>query len=127
MKIDAIDHFVLIVKSIEETCHFYSDILGMEVVTFGNGRTTLHCGDQKINLHPYGNEYEPKAETALPGTADFCLITSTPVTQWRDHLINHNITIVEEISERTGARGKLRSIYVRDPDMNLVEISNYVE
>jgi catechol 2,3-dioxygenase-like lactoylglutathione lyase family enzyme len=123
MEFIGIDHIVLTVKSIEKTVEFYCSILGMTEIVFGKGRTALLCGQQKINLHEAGKEFEPKAHHPLPGSADICLITSTPLSEI---LKQPRLKIIEGPVERTGARGKILSIYVRDPDQNLIEISNYL-
>ena len=125
MKIDAIDHFVLTVKSVPATCEFYTRALGMEVVTFGNGRTALKFGSQKINLHPLENDIALKAGTPLPGSADVCFITSVPVADVVAHLKSVGVPIIEGPSLRAGACGPIMSVYFRDPDQNLVEVSNY--
>ena len=119
-----LDHLVLTVGSIAKSVSFYSR-LGMEEVTFGEGRKALLCGAQKINLHEAGKEFEPKAAHPTPGSADICLIVSTPLGEVMEALRHHNVTIVEGPVDRTGAQGKIRSVYVRDPDENLVELSNY--
>ncbi|MBV9228736.1 MAG: VOC family protein [Chloroflexi bacterium] len=124
MQIDSIDHVVLTVRSIEETCAFYANVLGMQVVTFGGGRKALQFGTQKINLHEAGKEFEPKALKPTPGSGDFCLITQIPLEQVIAHVNACNIPIVEGPVDRTGAIGPLRSVYVRDPDGNLVEVAN---
>ena len=121
-----IDHIVLTVKDVQRTCAFYTDVLGMEVIEFGNGRRALRFGRQKINLHEYGKELEPKASNAAPGTADICLITETPLSVFIRHLKRKGIDIIEGPIERTGAVGKIESIYIRDPDGNLVEVANYI-
>ena len=126
MKIDRVDHFVLTVASIEATCAFYSEVLGMEVTSFGNARKALSFGAQKINLHQYGKEFEPKSQTPTPGSADFCLIAAEPLAQVVLYLEGLGIDIGEGIVARTGATGPIQSIYLRDPDQNLVEISEYV-
>jgi len=126
MKIDRLDHFVLTVASIEKTCEFYSGILGMEVVTFGEGRKALTFGSQKINLHEQGKEFLPKAKQPTPGSADFCLISSTPLAEVIALLKSKNIEIEDGPIDRTGATGAIRSVYFRDPDQNLIEISNYL-
>lgn len=125
MRIDRIDHFVLTVASIEATCDFYSRVLGMSVVTFGQGRKALVFGRQKINLHEVGKEFEPKAKTPVAGSADFCLITETPIEEVVRHLESCGVPVAGGPVGRTGATGAIRSVYVRDPDQNLVELSNY--
>lgn len=126
MRIGRIDHFVLTVASIEATCAFYRDVLGMEVVTFAGGRRALSFGAQKINLHEVGREFEPKATRPTAGSGDFCLIADTPLEQVIAELQARGITIEEGPVSRTGATGPIRSVYIRDPDDNLVEIANYV-
>lgn len=126
MKIDRLDHLVLTVKNIETSCAFYSEVLGMEVVTFGQGRKALTYGTQKINLHEHGREFEPKAERPTPGSADLCFITSVSLVEVISHLQKWAIEIVEGAIQRTGAVGPIMSVYIRDPDSNLIEISNYV-
>ncbi len=124
IRIDHIDHFVLTVASIEATCAFYMRVLGMEVQTFGAGRKGLRFGDQKINLHQAGREFEPKAKTPVPGSADYCLISTTPLDEVIAHLAREGIPVELGPVDRTGATGPLRSVYFRDPDANLVEIAN---
>jgi catechol 2,3-dioxygenase-like lactoylglutathione lyase family enzyme len=124
MMIDRIDHFVLTVADIEATCDFYRAVLGMEVLTFGDGRTALGFGDQKINLHRKGHEFEPKAARPTPGSGDFCLTTGVPLEEIVARLEQHRVAIELGPVARTGARATLRSIYFRDPDGNLVEVSN---
>jgi catechol 2,3-dioxygenase-like lactoylglutathione lyase family enzyme len=126
MNISRIDHFVLTVHDIDATCKFYSEILGMRGVTFGNGRKALVFGEQKINLHQSGNEFEPKALHPTPGSADVCFITETPIMKVVEHLQNKGAFIFEGPVERTGAVGRIMSVYLRDPDQNLIEISNYL-
>ncbi len=125
MNIDRIDHLVLTVRDIEATCAFYTRVLGMEAVTFGGGRRALQFGRQKINLHQAGKEFEPKAQLPTPGSADFCLITHLPLDQVVAHLQACNVPIIEGPTPKTGAMGAMLSVYLRDPDGNLVEISNY--
>ncbi|WP_348643880.1 VOC family protein [Phyllobacterium myrsinacearum] len=125
MTIDRLDHLVLTVKNIESTCTFYSTILGMTVETFGEGRKALRFGNQKINLHEAGHEYEPKAKSPVSGSGDLCFIASTPLDAVIAHLGAHDITIEEGPVVRTGATGPIRSVYIRDPDGNLIEIANY--
>lgn len=121
-----IDHIVLTVKSIEASIKFYCSILGMKEITFGQGRKAILCGSQKMNLHEHGKEFEPKAHHPLPGSVDICFIIDSPLEEMQKRLAQHKIAIIEGPVERTGARGKILSIYVRDPDQNLVEISNYL-
>ncbi|WP_198038376.1 VOC family protein [Skermanella stibiiresistens] len=123
--IDRIDHFVLTVRSVDATCDFYSRALGMRVVVFAGGRKALAFGAQKINLHEAGREFDPKAERPTPGSGDFCLISSTPVDTMAEQLRGLGIEIEEGPVARTGATGPILSIYFRDPDGNLVEVSNY--
>jgi catechol 2,3-dioxygenase-like lactoylglutathione lyase family enzyme len=125
IKIDRLDHLVITVKDIEKTCDFYCNVLGMEKVIFGEGRMALHFGEQKINLHRAGNEYEPKANVAKPGTADLCFITNTPITEVMKRYEKYGIPIEVGPIDKTGAKGELISIYTRDPDGNLIEVSNY--
>ncbi len=126
MKIDAIDHVVLTVRDLDRTCDFYQSVLGFEVVTFGAGRRGLRFGRQKLNLHLYGKEFEPKAQHPTPGSVDLCFITSTPLDDVRGELAQKKIPIEVGPVERVGAVGTLLSVYVRDPDHNLIEIANYV-
>jgi len=123
--IDRVDHFVLTVKDIDATCAFYSRVLGMQPVTFAGGRRALAFGRQKINLHPAGNEYQPHAQHPIVGSADFCLITTTPIAQVIDHLKACGVAIEQGPVPKTGATGPITSVYFRDPDGNLVEVSNY--
>ncbi len=127
MQIDRLDHLVLTVRDIEKTCAFYTTVLGMELITFGEGRKALRFGQQKINLHEAGKEFEPKAHHPFPGSADLCFITSTPLTEVLQHLQQCQAEIEEGIVDRTGAIGLIRSIYIRDPDGNLLEISSYAQ
>lgn len=123
--IDHLDHLVLTVADIEATIAFYASALGMEPVTFGN-RKALRFGDQKINLHQSGMEFEPKAAHPTPGSADLCFITKTPIEEVIAHLKTRHYPVEEGPVERTGAVRAIRSIYLRDPDFNLIEISNYL-
>ncbi|NDY83260.1 VOC family protein [Orrella sp. NBD-18] len=125
MKIDRLDHLVLTVASIERACEFYSRVLGFEVVTFLGGRKALQFGQQKINLHEVGKEFEPKALKPTAGSGDLCFIASTPLEEIIRELRDANVAIEIGPVDRTGAIGQLRSVYVRDPDQNLIEISNY--
>jgi catechol 2,3-dioxygenase-like lactoylglutathione lyase family enzyme len=125
MKIDRIDHFVLTVADIGVTCDFYARVLGMEVVNFGQGRKALSFGAQKINLHQHRHEFEPKAKQPTTGSSDFCLITSVPLYEVIEYLRRCKVTIEDGPVARTGAQGPIESVYFRDPDGNLVEVSNY--
>jgi catechol 2,3-dioxygenase-like lactoylglutathione lyase family enzyme len=122
--IDGIDHVVITAADVDRTVEFYSRVLGMTEVSFGAGRRALTFGTQKINLHQAGAELEPKAARPTPGSGDLCFVTRTPLTRVVEHLQACGIDIVEGPVARTGAVGPLRSVYVRDPDGNLVEIAN---
>jgi catechol 2,3-dioxygenase-like lactoylglutathione lyase family enzyme len=123
--IDRIDHVVLTVEDIAATVDFYGRVLGMRRVDFEN-RVALAFGRQKINLHLAGHEFEPKAQRPTPGSSDFCLITETPLTDVIEHLKACKVAIEKGPAPRTGAIGPILSVYFRDPDGNLVEVSNYV-
>jgi catechol 2,3-dioxygenase-like lactoylglutathione lyase family enzyme len=128
VNLTGIDHFVLTVSDLERTCAFY-EALGAEVVTFDDGRTgerrALRFGDQKINLHPVDTDVKHVAAAPTPGAGDFCLLTETPIAEVEDRLRERDVEIVEGPVERTGTVGRLESVYVRDPDENLVEIGRY--
>ena len=126
MIITRIDHLVLTVNNIGETCAFYARTLGMEIVSFGEGRRALSFGEQKFNLHEAGKEFEPKAGKPIPGSIDICLVTETPINEVIHHLTAVGVPIVEGPIRRTGATGPIISVYFRDPDQNLIEISNYL-
>ncbi|MEE8392823.1 MAG: VOC family protein [Rhodospirillales bacterium] len=125
MLIKGIDHIVLTVKDVEETCGFYKRVLGMTPVTFDDGRRALAFGNHKINLHPAGREFDPKAARPTPGSADICLITATPVLDVITRLEECGVDIEEGPVRRTGAVGPITSVYFRDPDGNLIEVANY--
>ncbi len=125
MKINAIDHFVLTAASVEATCEFYERVLGMKAVTFAGGRRALEFGSQKINLHQAGQEFEPKARTPGTGSEDFCLISGEPLEEVIRHLEKVGVAIEVGPVPKTGAAGPMMSVYIRDPDGNLVEISEY--
>jgi catechol 2,3-dioxygenase-like lactoylglutathione lyase family enzyme len=127
IRIDHLDHLVLTVASIDETVKFYKRILGMTVETFGEGRTALKFGSQKINLHPAGHEFEPKAKRPVPGSADLCFIALTSTDAVMAHLGAMHVPIEEGPVARSGATGEIRSVYFRDPDGNLIEVSNYIK
>ena len=122
--IDSLDHFVLTVRDLDATIAFYRDVLGMTPEQFGEGRMALKFGKQKINLHRAGHEFEPKAGTALPGTADVCFLTSVPLEDVIASLRTHGVPIIQGPVKKTGAQGALNSVYFRDPDQNLIEVSN---
>ena len=126
LNIERLDHLVLTVNSIDNTIQFYCDILGMELVVFGNKRKALKFGQQKFNLHQYRDEFEPKAQQPTSGAADLCLITKQSLIDWATHFKRHDIAIIEGPVMRTGAIGTIESIYIRDPDGNLIEISRYI-
>jgi catechol 2,3-dioxygenase-like lactoylglutathione lyase family enzyme len=125
VKIDSIDHVVFTVKDIEATCEFYTKVLGMEVVTFGEGRKALSFGSQKINLQRVGRESTLIAEKPTSGSADVCFVTSVSLSDVISHLKSCGVKLIAGPVERNGARGMMTSVYFRDPDMNLIEVSNY--
>jgi catechol 2,3-dioxygenase-like lactoylglutathione lyase family enzyme len=126
MQLDRLDHLVLTVQEIEKTCEFYSRVLGMRVITFGENRKAVQFGQQKLNLHQAGQDVEPKAAYPTPGSADLCFITETPLEQVVAELRSHQVNLETDIVQRTGAVGTIASIYLRDPDGNLLEISHYL-
>ncbi|HEV3007460.1 MAG TPA: VOC family protein [Burkholderiales bacterium] len=126
--IDHIDHIVLTTRDKDACIRFYSEVLGMELVKFKTPteeRLALKFGKQKINLHEWGKEFAPRAHVAVPGSLDLCFISSIPLDKVVERLNAANIKIIEGPVAKTGARGRIRSVYVRDPDLNLVEISVY--
>lgn len=123
--IHALDHLVLTVADIDQTCAFYQTVLGFRIVTFGQGRRAMEFGSQKINLHQAGREYDPKARHPTPGSADLCLITTLDLDSVIAHLTRAAVPIEEGPVARTGARGPIQSVYIRDPDHNLIEIARY--
>jgi len=125
VQIDHLDHLVLTVADIDRTCAFYTRVLGLEVVKFGDGRTALKFGRQKINLHPADNLPGLVADKPTPGSADLCFIAATPLAEVAAHLESCGVPIVAGPGPRAGAVGTIQSVYLRDPDRNLVEISNY--
>lgn len=126
--VNSLDHLVLTVASLQGTLKFYGEVLGMEarefVVADGSSRWALYFGVQKINLHQAGAEFEPKARVTQPGSADLCFLSQQPLSAWQSHLDAQGIPVEEGPVERSGAKGAIRSLYVRDPDGNLIEISN---
>jgi catechol 2,3-dioxygenase-like lactoylglutathione lyase family enzyme len=125
VKIERLDHLVLTVKDVEATVGFYATALGMQPVSFGAGRRALAFGRQKINLHPAEAPLVPYAARPTPGSADLCLITSTPIPDVMAHLQSIGVAIEEGPVPRTGAVGPITSVYLRDPDGNLIEVSTY--
>jgi catechol 2,3-dioxygenase-like lactoylglutathione lyase family enzyme len=121
--IDHLDHLVLTTADEKACVHFYVDLLGMRLETFGSGRKAFLFGNQKINLHVKGHEFEPKAHTPVPGALDLCFIASKPLDEVIAELKGKSVSILEGPVMRTGATGPIRSIYLRDPDLNLIEIS----
>jgi catechol 2,3-dioxygenase-like lactoylglutathione lyase family enzyme len=126
MQINRIDHLVLTVADIERTVEFYTRVLGMEKIEFGEGRIALSFGKQKINLHRLGKEFEPNAGNVQAGSADVCFIIDTPIAEAIEHLQQHGVDLIGGPVNRTGASGKITSAYLRDPDGNLLEVSNYI-
>jgi catechol 2,3-dioxygenase-like lactoylglutathione lyase family enzyme len=124
MELDAIDHVVLTVRDIPASVAFYTRVLGMREVIFGNDRRALAFGRCKLNLHQAGREFEPKAAHPTPGAADLCLLSRTPIADITRQLAAQGVAIEAGPVERTGAQGPLLSVYVRDPDGNLIELSN---
>ena len=127
MQIRQLDHLVLTVQDIDRSVDFYSRVLGMRPVVFGEGRKALTFGNQKINLHQAGAEFEPHAHRPTPGSADLCFIVEESVDEVMAQLQRHNLEVIVGPVARTGATGPIRSIYLLDPDLNLIELSNYVE
>lgn len=124
LTIDRIDHVVLTARDVDMTAEFYARVLGMTVVSFGDGRRALTFGRQKINLHQAGREFEPKADRPAPGALDVCFITETPIQSVIEHLNRSGVAILDGPVERTGAEGPILSVYFRDPDGNLLEVAN---
>ena len=125
MNIVSIDHIVLTVRDINATARFYESVLGMSKEMFGEGRIALKFGNQKINLHQYGSEFEPKADIPKPGSEDLCLVTEVPLQEAMEHVREEGVAIIKGPVSRTGATGPIRSFYFRDPDGNLIEVANY--
>jgi catechol 2,3-dioxygenase-like lactoylglutathione lyase family enzyme len=125
MRVDRLDHLVLTVNDVETTCSFYVKVLGMEVVSSCCGRKALSFGSQKINLHQQGTEFTPTAQNPTSGSGDLCFVTTVPVPDVMAHLAACGVAVVEGPVERVGATGPILSVYFRDPDMNLIEVSNY--
>ena len=125
MQIECIDHLVLTVQNIQASCDFYTKILGMKAVAFKGGRQAVVFGNQKINFHESGKEFDPKALRPIPGSADICFVARDPLTKIISHLDDCDVKIIEGPVERTGAMGPMTSIYIRDPDQNLIEVAIY--
>ena len=127
MKITNIDHIVLTVKDIDVTVEFYESVLGMVAETFGEGRVALKFGNQKINLQKHRQEFEPKAKKPVPGSGDLCFISETELVIAMAHVKSKGVKILEGPVSRTGATGTINSFYFRDPDGNLIEVSNHAK
>ena len=125
VRIDRLDHLVLTVADVDVTVEFYTRVLGMRAVTFDRGRRALAFGRSKINLHQAGHEFEPRARRPTPGSADLCLVTTDPLDQVTGELDAAGVPVEEGPVDRAGATGAMRSVYFRDPDQNLIEVSNY--
>jgi catechol 2,3-dioxygenase-like lactoylglutathione lyase family enzyme len=125
ISVDRIDHLVLTVFDIDRTLDFYGRVLGMQPIAFAGGRRGLAFGRQKLNLHQAGREFEPKALKPTPGSIDLCFATESPVAEVIAHLASCGVAIAEGPVKKTGALGPMMSVYFRDPDGNLVEVSNY--
>ena len=123
--IDHIDHVVLTTRDLPACTHFYCEILGMKKEQFGQNRIAFKFGSQKINIHEWGREFTPRAHVAAPGTLDLCFIASASLEEVIAKLKSANVPILEGPVMKTGATSNIRSVYVRDPDLNLVEISVY--
>jgi len=124
MEIQSIDHLVLTVRDVEATCTFYAQVLGMAITTFEDGRKALSFGKQKINLHRFGQELNPRAMLPTPGSADLCFITVIPLSEVMEHLRSSGVRLLEGPVRRKGAVGDILSVYFHDPDGNLIEVSN---
>ncbi len=119
----SLDHIVLTCHSLEKTIAFYTQLLGMTVEEFLPGRYALKFGQQKINLHESGHEFLPHAHLPVPGALDLCFLSALPLDEVIQHLNQHHCEIIEGPVKRTGATQAIRSIYIRDPDLNLIEIA----
>jgi catechol 2,3-dioxygenase-like lactoylglutathione lyase family enzyme len=126
MRISHLDHLVLTVKDIEASVSFYTHVLGMTETTFADGRKALVFGSSKINLHQAGREFEPKAAAPTPGSADICLIVDDDLGSVQAQLAAGGVAVEIGPVKRTGAVGEIMSVYIRDPDQNLIELSNYL-
>jgi len=124
MNVTGLDHIVLTVKNINKTVQFYESVLGMVAERFGKGRIALKFGNQKINLHEHGKEFEPKANLPTPGSEDMCFLSNMKIEEAMRHVRSNGVKIIEGPVDRTGANGLLVSFYFRDPDQNLIEVAN---
>ena len=124
MKLSRLDHLVLTVRDLDATVEFYVSVLGMELETFAEGRLALKFGNQKINLHLHGHEFEPRAALPLPGSADLCFLTETELSEAMQQVRDRGVEILQGPVARTGANGPILSFYFRDPDGNLIEVAN---
>lgn len=124
--INHLDHLVLTTTDQNACIDFYPHVLKMKLITFGEQRYALQFGQQKINIHQYGKEFEPKAHLPVPGSLDLCFISNTPINQIMTFIQQQGVEIIEGPVKRTGAMGEILSIYIRDPDLNLIEIANYI-
>ena len=121
--IDHLDHLVLTTADEAACVRFYVEVMGMTLETFGQGRKAFRFGNQKINLHVKGHEFEPKAQVPMPGALDLCFIAAVPLDEVIERLAEKQVPVIEGPVMRTGAVSRIRSVYVRDPDLNLIEIS----
>ena len=126
MLISTLDHLVITVHNIEKSCTFYETVLGLEIISFGDGRKAIKVGDQKISLHQTGKEISPCAKHPTPGSADICFTTPKPISDYLRHLKNSGIDIELGPVKRHGVFGAMDSVYFRDPDGNLLEVSHYL-
>ncbi|MGG4663794.1 VOC family protein [Providencia vermicola] len=124
--INRLDHIVLTTTQLDACLDFYQRVLKMQVITFGEQRYALQFGQQKINIHQYGKEFEPKAHLPVPGALDLCFISDIPLADVQAHIQQQGVKIIEGPVKRTGAMGPILSIYLRDVDLNLIEISEYL-
>ena len=129
--VSAVDHIVMTVTDVSKTIDFYCSVLGTTMVEFvpptgGPARKSLHFGKQKINLHDATSPYVPHSRVPQAGSVDLCFISAQSLNDWQTHLANHDVFVEEGPVRKTGANGALMSLYIRDPDGNLIEISNYI-
>lgn len=126
MRVSHLDHLVLTTHDLRSCIEFYSGVLGMEVVRFGAERIAFKFGQQKINIHEYGKEIDPRAHLPVPGSLDLCFIIKGTIAEILAHLDTHGIAVAQGPVRRTGACGMIESVYLRDPDLNLIELSVYL-